>query len=196
MFTPKQISALRYLIFIAKDGTELSKRVLAFLIESSEGLTKDVCVSLVADREGYTADEIVNAGYGFDNMNSCNSTTHLNQILHVMGSELTSSVHYGDFNPAPTGDPFNCDGIFAGYDRSSVIRPGLANVGMPLRYTFWLAKKKVLTTSNTCSYYSQRARKDRSKEARVVPNVGASLNLSRITDKKFRTLSDARLFVY
>ena len=58
MFTSKQISALRYMIFSAKNGTELSMRVLAFLIESSEEFTKEVCLSLVADREGYTADEI------------------------------------------------------------------------------------------------------------------------------------------
>ena len=54
MITPKQVAALKYMIFNAKNGTELSKRVLAFLIESSEELTKEVCLSLVADREGYT----------------------------------------------------------------------------------------------------------------------------------------------
>ncbi|MEK7662343.1 MAG: hypothetical protein AAB355_02525 [Patescibacteria group bacterium] len=141
MFTSKQISALRYMIFNAKNGTELSKRVLAFLIESSEELTKEVCLSLVADREGYTADEISAAGHGVGSMESCNGTTHLDQILHVMGSELSFSIHYGDFDPTRTDDPFNSDGMFGGWDRSQVTRPGLILEGMPLRYTFWLSKK-------------------------------------------------------
>lgn len=141
MFTEKQIAALRYMIFNAKDGTELSKRVLAFLIESSERLTKEVCLSLVADREGYTADEISAAGYGVGNMESCNGTTHIDQILHAMGSELGVSVHYGDFDPARTDDPFNSDGQFTGWDRSRVSRPGQIREGMPLRYTFWLSKQ-------------------------------------------------------
>jgi hypothetical protein len=140
MFTFKQIAALRYMIFNAKNGTELSKRVLAFLIEASEELTKEVCLSLVADREGYTADEILAAGCGVSSMESCNGTTHLDQILHAMGSELRFSVHYGDFDPARTDDSFNSDGQFAGCSRSQVTRPGLVREGMPLRYTFWLSK--------------------------------------------------------
>ena len=141
MFTSKQIAALRYMSFNAKNGTELSKRVLALLIESSEELTKEVCTSLVADREGYTADEISAAGHGVGNMESCNGTTHIDQILHAMGSELSFSVHYGDFDPTRTDDPFNTDGMFAGWDRSQVSRDGLISEGMPLRYTFWLSKK-------------------------------------------------------
>ena len=141
MFTPKQIAALRYMIFKAKDGTELSKRVLAFLIESSEGLTKDVCLSLVADREGYTRDEIRDAGQGVGGMASSNGTTHLDQILNVLGSELVFSVHYGDFDPTRLDDPFNSDGQFAGWHFSQVSDAGLIREGMPLRYTFWLSKE-------------------------------------------------------
>lgn len=141
MFTSKQIAALRYMIFNAKNGNELSKRVLAFLIESSEELTKEVCLSLVADREGYTADEISAAGYGVHDMESCNGTTHIDQILDAMGSELSFSVHYGDFDPTRTDDPFSSDGQFAGYSKFKVTRPGLLREGMPLRYTFWLSKQ-------------------------------------------------------
>ncbi len=130
MFTSKQISALRYMIFSAKNGTELSMRVLAFLIESSEEFTKEVCLSLVADREGYTADEISAAARGVDAMVSCNGTTHLQELLAVMGSDLHSSFHYGDFDPARTDRPFNCDEDL-----------GLFSENMPPRYTFWLAKK-------------------------------------------------------
>ena len=141
MFTSKQIAALRYLIFNAKNGTELSKRVLAFLIESSNGLTKAVCLSLVADREGYTADEINTAGRGVDSMERCNGTTHLDEILQAMGSKLVFSVHYGDFNPARATDPFNTDGQFAGWGEHLVTDPGLVREGMPLRYTFWLSEE-------------------------------------------------------
>ena len=137
----KQIAALKYMIFVAKNGTELSKRVLGFLIDQSKELTKEVCLTLVADREGYTADEVNAAAYGVDAMKNCNYTTHLNQLLHVMGSELTFSIHYGDFDPARIDDPFNSDGQFVGWDESQVSRPGLIREGMPLRYTFWLSKQ-------------------------------------------------------
>lgn len=138
MITAKQITALKYMIFNAKNGTELSKRVLAFLIDSSEELTKEVCLSLVADREGYTADEISAAGHGVGAMESCNCTTHLCELLDVMGSELSFSVHYGDFDPARANDPFSQAGQFAGWHQAD---PESRREGMPLRYTFWLSKK-------------------------------------------------------
>ena len=142
MVTSKQIAALKYMIFIAKNGTDLSKRVLAFLIDQSEELTKEVCLTLMADREGYTADEVNAAAHGMHGMESCNGTTHLDQILHAMGSEFSFSVHYGDFDPNRPDDPFNTDGMFAGCDRSQVTRLGLILEGMPLRYTFWLSKQE------------------------------------------------------
>ncbi len=141
MFTPEQIAALRYLIFNAKDGTDLSKQVLAFLIESFAGLTKEVCLSLVADREGYTADEIGAAARGVGSMGSGNRATHLDQILCLMGSDFGFSVHYGDFDPTRTGDPFNNDGQFPGFSVHQVARPELVREGMPLRYTFWLSRE-------------------------------------------------------
>lgn len=104
MFTSNQIAALTYIIFNAKDGTELSKRVLTFLVELSGFLTKEVCLSLVAGREGYTAGEIRAAGHGVHDMESSQGTTHLNQILDAMGSKLKFSVHYGYFDPARNGD--------------------------------------------------------------------------------------------
>lgn len=146
MVTKKQISALKYMIFISKNGNELSKRVLAFLIDQSEGLTREVCLTLVADREGYTADEIREVAHGVHAMQSANCTTHLHALLSAMGSELTFSVHYGDFDPTRSGDPFNSDGQFFGAGRA-VSRPGLAREDMPLRYTFWLSKE----------HYSRRA---------------------------------------
>ena len=143
MVTSKQIAALRFMIFNAKDGTELSKRILAFLIGQSNELTKEVCLTLVANREGYTADQISKAAYGVGNMRSGGGTTHLDEILDVMGSEFGFSVHYGDFDPTRTGDPFNCDGQFAALRNlaSSVSDPGTLREGMPLRCTFWFSKQ-------------------------------------------------------
>ncbi|HTE49147.1 MAG TPA: hypothetical protein VK675_04525 [Candidatus Paceibacterota bacterium] len=149
--TPKQIAALKYLIFIAKDGTELSKRILAFLIDRSEGLTKPVCLTLWADREGYTGDEIHAAAWEADAIWSCNGTTHLNEILFAMGSKLLPCSHYGDFDPARK-KKFNSAGIFAGVPLSMVRnskpekRRESLREDMPTRYTFWLAK----------TYYSRK----------------------------------------
>ena len=141
MITPKQIAALKYMIFRAKNENEISKRVLAFLIDQSEGLTKEVCISLVADREGYTAEEIRAAGHGVGSMESGNGSTHVHELLDAMGSELNFSVHYGDFDSSRSDDPFISDGQFAGWSRHQVTRPGLVREDMPMRYTFWLSKK-------------------------------------------------------
>jgi len=140
-FTEKQIAALRYLIFRAKNGTDLSKRVLAFLIASSEGLTKDVCLTLIENREGYSADEIHEAGRGVGGLQSSCGTTFIDQILIAMGSTLAVSVHYGDFDPSRPSNPFNTDGQFAGWPKDKLSQPESGRTGMPLRYTFWLSKR-------------------------------------------------------
>jgi len=137
--TPKQIAALRYMIFNAKNGTELSKRILAFLIDQSEGLTREVCLTLVEGREGYSAEEISDAAVGVGGMDSANGTTHLHELLLAMGSEINFSVHYGDFDPARVGDKFCYDGQYRGQQGNCP--HGLAREVMPLRYTFWLSKK-------------------------------------------------------
>lgn len=141
--TQRQIAALKYMIFIARPGVELTKRVLAFLIDQSEGLTKEVCLTLTEGCQGYSAEEINIAAHGMSAMRSCNSTTHLSEILDVMGSELDFDVHYGDFDPTREGDPFSNAGQFAGWDASLVRGQDaeLVREGMPLRYTFWLARK-------------------------------------------------------
>jgi hypothetical protein len=141
MATRKQIAALKYMIFISRDGVDLSKRVLAFLIDQSEELTREVCLTLVENREGYSADEIDAATHGIDRMMSCNCTTHLNALEEMIGSGLFSYLHYGDFDPTRVGDPFNNDGQFPNCRIDQVMRPGLIMQGMPLRYTFWLSRK-------------------------------------------------------
>lgn len=127
------------MIFKAKDGTDLSKKILALLIDRSERLTKEVCLTLVADREGYNAEEIDSAAHGLGAMQSCNCSTHLDQLLHLMGSGLQFECHYGDFDPNRDGDPFSSAGMFAGFPREMVPDKELIIEGMPVRYTFWLS---------------------------------------------------------
>lgn len=140
MITGEQINTLKYLIIIARNGNDLSKRILIFLINQSEALTKEVCLTLVENREGYTADEIREAAVGIDAMKGSSYTTHLNELIRLTGSEFRFDLHYGDFDPNRPGDPFNNDGQFAGCSLDKVSRPGLASVGMPIRFTFWFAK--------------------------------------------------------
>lgn len=140
MTTQNQIAALKYLIFAAKDGTHLSKRILSFLIDESEALTKEVCLSLVANREGYTGEEISAAADGVFRMSNSNCSTHLGEIVCVMGVNLKFSAHYGDFDPSRGDCRLNCDGIAAGRTIQQVYDPGLTREGMPIRYTFWLSK--------------------------------------------------------
>jgi hypothetical protein len=136
----KQIAALKYLIFHAKEGTDLCKRLLAFLIDESRGFTRPVCVTLVENVSGFTASEIRDAALSLDCMVSCNNTTHINQILIAMGCDFLLCVHYGDFDPTRE-KPFNTAGQFAGFPEEMVIGKDseLRREGMPVRYTFWLA---------------------------------------------------------
>ncbi len=147
MVTKKQIAALKYMIFNSKNGTPLTKQILALLIDRSEKLTKDVCLSLVEDPQGYTAEKIEEAAHGLDAMISGNCITHLDALCYLMGSKLGFSVHYGDFDPTRDGDPFDVSGMFPGFPNNKVSDPKLTLEGLPMRYTFWLARK----------YYSRNA---------------------------------------
>lgn len=145
--TDRQIAALKYLIFQAKDVQDVSKRLVATLIDHSENLTRDVCLTLLADREGFNAEEIRDATYGIDRLISTTGTTHINQLFVAMGVDLVLSLHYGDFDPTRGDEPFNTDGQFSGKSPDMVRSPGLLKTGMPLRYTYWLSR----------SYYSDTA---------------------------------------
>jgi hypothetical protein len=141
--TPKQIAALKYMIFIAKNGTHLSKRILAILIDKSENLTREVCLTLVAEREGFSGEEIDIAARGMHTMQSSDGTTHINQLMLAMGTDLRFDVHYGDYDPARAGDPFSSAGQFPGWDPALVHDPDpeeACREDMPMRYTFWFAK--------------------------------------------------------
>lgn len=140
MPTTKQIAALKYMIFKAKNGTELSKRILAFLIDQSEGLTKEVCLTLVADREGYTDKEINETGHEMHSMESCNGSTHLNELLQLLDTDFHFCYHYGSFNITGSEKSFSPAGQFVGMTSPPVTDPDLLLEGLPLRYTFWLAR--------------------------------------------------------
>ena len=57
------------------------------------------------------------------------------------GSELNFRVHYGDFDPARTGNPFSTAGQFPGCTPPRIRDPELGRTDMPLRYTFWLSRE-------------------------------------------------------
>jgi hypothetical protein len=154
MFTQKQIAALRYLLFKAKDGTDLSKRVLAFLIEQSDGLSREVCLTLAENQEGYAAEEILSAAFGVHGMLSGNGTTHINRILHAMESDLLFSHHSGDFDPTRKGDPFS-----SGLNRSST------------GFTFWLAKEYYSRQANLVSATREELEKINLKKSGLYPEI-------------------------
>ncbi len=141
--TRKQIAALKYLIceYNKKNKRELAQKVLWFLITQSRALTRSVCLTLTEEVGGFTAKEVHEVAFGIDNMLSSNGVTHLHELLDLMGSRLNFSLHYGDFNPTRTGDPFSTAGQFAGHSVDKVRLPEQTEHGHRLRYTFWLAKE-------------------------------------------------------
>jgi hypothetical protein len=147
MFTKRQIAALKYLILKAPVESQIAKLVLTMLIDESEMLTREVCLTLVEGDSGYNADEISYAAHAESAFTSSNCPTHLNEIMKAMGSDLFFCCHYGDFDPLREGNPFSTEGQFAGCSRQQVSDPKLLTEGMPMRYTFWLARE----------YYSKQA---------------------------------------
>ncbi|MEK7570196.1 MAG: hypothetical protein AAB515_02040 [Patescibacteria group bacterium] len=131
------ILTLKYLISKSKDGDDIAKRILFFLIDNSNGLTEQVSMTLTQDHDGYTKDEIHTAAHKLDYMRSSNGTTHLSEIMLIMGAELGFSTHYGHYNEMGKLDT---EGMFPGCGE---LAPGHENdrEDMPLRYTFWLAEK-------------------------------------------------------
>jgi len=127
--TPKQIAALKYLITESKDGRDLTKRILFFLIDASKGMTRNVSVGLSQDREGYTAKEINEAGHGMSSLQSCNCSTHLDELTTLMGCRLGFSLHYGAYDEK---GHFSTYGQFAHQD---------GGFDAPMRYTFWLTEE-------------------------------------------------------
>ena len=123
MISNKQIAALKYLIFNAKQTSNLAKQILAFLIDQSKGLTEEVYLTITVS-ENYTGKEIRRHALDMDNMFSCGSTTHLNEIMAAVGTDFCFSLHYGSFDG---NGRFDTKGQF---DDSNV----------PLRYTFWCGK--------------------------------------------------------
>ena len=147
MVTQKQIAALKWLIFCAKVGTELTKRVLAYLIDNSELLTREVCVVLNVGDGEFSRNEIDAAARGMQPMQSSHGSVHLDEIMYVSGSMFWFSVHYGDYDPTREGERCSSAGIVAGYPENLVLDKSLIESGHPLRYTFWLAKEDYSRTA-------------------------------------------------
>ncbi len=139
MATAQQVAALKYLIAVARDGNDLVKRILFFLLDSSDGLTEAVSVAFFEGKKGYTKEEISDAAQALAAMQSCNCSTHLDQLMHLVGEKpLFFSVHYGHYNRA--GD-FTSEGMFPGEIKERAPGHEHDRDNMPLRYTFWIAEK-------------------------------------------------------
>jgi hypothetical protein len=136
MFTPKQIAALRYLIYKSENSNDLAKRICTFLIEKSNLLTKEVCLTLQENAQGFTAEEISEAAFAFHDMKSSNGSTHVDALIHVLGARLHFDVHYGHFEPH---GKFSSEGQFGEKPEAPVSLEHRNDCEMPLRYTFWLA---------------------------------------------------------
>jgi hypothetical protein len=88
----KQIAALKYLIAHSRYANNFCKRLCFWLIDHSQQLTKSVSVSIrIHPQDTMAAD-------GAHNMVSNGCTTHLNAIMHAMGTEFHFSHHGGTRN--------------------------------------------------------------------------------------------------
>lgn len=145
MPTEKQIAALRYLV--AKARLHLSPKNPAIsvvvsqlvwrLIQASEGLTKPVFITLNEATGDFTREEVHEIGWVAGSLTSGNSTTHLAELLTLMGSDFRFNLHYGAHD---ADGKFNTDGQFAHQDGHHDAR---------MRYTFWLAPGTSRGTNGT-----------------------------------------------
>jgi hypothetical protein len=133
----QRIETLKYLIAKSKDGDEIVKRILFFLIDNSYGLTEEVSMTLTQDQLGYAGQEIDTAARALGKMMSVKNSTHVNEIMSLVGAGLRFSTHYGNYSE---DGEFDTEGMFPGYRE---LAPGHENdrADMPLRYTFWLARE-------------------------------------------------------
>lgn len=171
MTTPKQIAALKYLIFKQGNICNPSKQVLVFLLDQSSGLEEEVCVTVTEDHDGYNADEINLLAHHVGCMQSVNGTLHLNEVMQAMGTDFIFSLHYGDFDPNRPGDKFSSAGQFAGGHRHQVLDPSSIQEGMPMRYTFWLSR----TAYTSESRFVQVSRKQLERIDTTKPGLYPSL---------------------
>jgi len=137
--TSKQIAALRYLIARVKfdqkydSVADIAKVLLWKLIEASRNLTRTVHITVHEDDSEFARDEIINLGFAIGSMMSSNGTTHLEELMHLMGTECKFKLHYGSYLP---------DGKFGTAGQFSGQRGGPEKA--PARYTFWLGPHKVV----------------------------------------------------
>jgi len=120
MITDRQLLALKELIQGSKEGSQTLKKLLLFMIRNSQRLTEPVHLSLWQDREGYSARDIRSIVRQLSIMLNDPGSTHLNQLMALIGTHLIFSSHTGVYGE--NGEP----GL-------------LTSSKLPVRYTFWLA---------------------------------------------------------
>lgn len=92
--TTQQIEALKYLIIKAKDGNDLLKKIFFVLLAKSEGLTKEVFLTL-EEGPDISRETIIDTSRNL--IRSSGGTTHLDELMALMGSELHFSLHFGHY---------------------------------------------------------------------------------------------------
>lgn len=88
--------ALRYLVLVAKEMDDLTKRLFYFLLDRSKGLTEDVCVVLEEDKNGFTATDQRAIFHAWDCMNSSGCRIHMPAVMKAAGSIMYPSCHSGN----------------------------------------------------------------------------------------------------
>lgn len=172
MLKKNQISALKYLISVSKEGTTLTKRILWFLLDNFSG--KGVCITLTEGKGGFTKKEIQEAAFGLGRMQSVAYSTHLGAIMRVTGRTVFFDFGYGNFDSKRGSSLFNSDGQFAGAPLDTVLEPGYASQGMPLRYTFWLSKEGCYKKAELLKATKRTLNKIDLKNSGLYPHVDGS----------------------
>jgi len=78
---PRQLQFLEYLIWRSRDASEFAKKALICMVRKSEGLSREVRLSLSEN-----AKEVM---FGLHHMSSEGLTTHIDQLIHLAGSDLS-----------------------------------------------------------------------------------------------------------
>tara|TARA_B100000745_G_scaffold291264_1_gene230858 strand:- start:3041 stop:3577 length:537 start_codon:yes stop_codon:yes gene_type:complete len=140
MFTERQINALKYVIAYSKDGNSLVKQMFWLLLDESKLMRKEVCITLI-EGEGFSEEEVRDAGYGASGFSSTLGSTQIDQIMIAMGTDFRFSYHYGRYGE----DGLDTSGQFAGISEERMLASAedakaLVKEGVPVAYTFWLAR--------------------------------------------------------
>lgn len=93
--TRAQMKELAHLISVSMDVGEEAKKVILWLLYKTDRLTKSVGLSLFSEQCGELAKNVC---FGVHDMLSSKGTTHLADLLGLVGSDFRFCGHCGCFN--------------------------------------------------------------------------------------------------